>query len=78
MPKKKKLGDYPFIIALIANWKPRAKRLKVNLKDIAAEAKIPPQHLTRIITRTTTNPHPQKINDIEMALSARESEKKED
>lgn len=76
MPKKKKLlGEYPFIIALISDWKPRAKKLKIKLKKLAAEADIAPEHLSTIIKKKTKNPNVQIINDIEMALRAAENKR---
>ena len=71
----KRTGTYPFIRAITSEWKSRAKEAKILLKDLAKEAKIVPQHLTKIITGDCQNPRLKTINAIEMAL--REAEKKE-
>ncbi len=66
-------SKYQLFIRLIASWKPRAKKIDVDLKDIAAEAGIRPQHLTKIITgKFVKNPRIDTIDAIEAALCAAE------
>ena len=68
-----KTSEYQLFSRLIASWKPRAKKIKVDLKDIAAEAGIRPQHLTKIITgKFVKNPRLETIDAIESALCAAE------
>jgi len=76
MSKKlsRKTGQYPFLRELCAEWKPRAKKAGILLKDLAVESNIVPQHLTKIINNDCKNPHLKTINSIELAL--REAEKK--
>ena len=76
MSKKmsRRTGQYPFLKELCAEWKPRAKKAKILLKDLAVEAGMAPQHLTKIISNECKNPRLKTINDFEMAL--REAEKR--
>lgn len=68
-----KTSNYQLFARLIAQWKPRAKKIKVNLKDIAKEAGIKPQHLTKIITgKYVKNPRIKTIDAVEAALCAAE------
>lgn len=68
----KKTGDYPFIKCLISDWKPRAKKIKVNLKDIAKDAGVSPQHMTQLVQGNVQNPRLQTVNDVEMAFRNKE------
>jgi len=43
-------GKYPFIARLTGSWKKRAKKSKILLKDLAKNADIAPQHLTKTKT----------------------------
>lgn len=71
-----KTSEYQIFARLIASWKPRAKKIRVNLKDIAKEAGIKPQHLTKIITgKFVKNPRVKTIDAIETALCAAEEAK---
>lgn len=70
----KRTGTYPFIRAITSEWKLRAKKSKILLKDLAKNSDIVPQHLTKIITGDCPNPRLKTINAIEMAL--RDAEKK--
>jgi len=76
MSKKisRRTGQYPFLKELCAEWKPRAKKARILLKDLAVESNIVPQHLTKIISNECRNPNLKTINAVEMAL--REAEKK--
>jgi len=76
MSKKisRRTGQYPFLKELCAEWKPRAKKAKILLKNLAVEAGMAPQHLTKIISNDCKNPHLKTINAVEMAL--REAERK--
>ena len=67
-----KKNHYKFIDLLIDQWKPRAKKIDINLKDIAKDAKISAQHLTKIITKKSNNPRIATIDAVEMALYAAE------
>lgn len=68
-----KTSQYQLFKRVIASWKPRAKAIKVNLKDIAKDAGIKPQHLTKIITgKFVTNPRVKTIDAVEAALFAAE------
>jgi DNA-binding Xre family transcriptional regulator len=62
------IAYYQFLKNLAAQWKPRAKKAKINLKEIAVQAGITPQYFTKIITGKVENPRLQTINDIEIAL----------
>lgn len=70
----KKTSNYPFLREICAEWKPRAKKAKILLKDLARNAEMAPQHLTKIINNDCKNPRLKTINAIELAL--REAEKK--
>ena len=70
----RKTGQYPFLQCICAEWKQRAKKSKILLKDLAAQAGMAPQHLTKIINNDCKNPRLKTINAVEMAL--REAEKK--
>ena len=72
----KKSSKYPFLWHLIQSWKPRAKKIKLNLKDLAPLAGVATPHLTKIICGNVANPRLKTINDIEMALRAREENAK--
>lgn len=64
-----KSSEYPMFARLISHWKPRAKKIKVNLKDIAKDAGILPQQLTKIITgKHVKNPRIRTIDAVETAL----------
>lgn len=64
-----KTSEFELFTRLIASWKPRAKKIKINLKDLAKEAGIKPQHLTKIITgKFVKNPRVKTIDAIETAL----------
>ncbi len=65
-------AHYPFLKDAIAQWKPRAKKIKLKLKDLATESGITPGHLTKIITGLTENPRLETINDVEVVLKAKE------
>jgi len=69
----KKTSKYPFLAELIKTWKPRAKKIKLDLKDLAEEAVIAPQHLSKLVTGTCENPKIETINAVEMALKAAEN-----
>lgn len=72
-----KTSEYPIFTRLIESWKPRAKKIKVSLKEIAEQAGIKPQHLTKIITgKFVKNPRVKTIDAIEAALCAQEVKKK--
>ncbi len=58
----------------MADWKPRAKRIKKKMKILAAEAGISPQHLTQMVTGKVQNPWLRTVDKVEMAL--RDAEKK--
>jgi len=67
--KSVKTSEYLLFTRLISSWKPRAKKIKVNLKDIAKDAGILPQQLTKIIARRhVKNPRIKTIDAIENAL----------
>ena len=68
----KKTKHYPFLRALTAGWKPRAKKAKILLKNLAKEADLAPQHLTKIISGECESPRLKTINAVEMALRAAE------
>lgn len=70
----KRTGTYPFIRAITSEWKSRAKKSKILLKNLAKDAKIAPQHLTKIITGDCLNPRLKTLDAVEMAL--RDAEKK--
>lgn len=65
-------GQYPFLKNIIAQWKPRAKKIKIKLKDVALEAKITPQYLTKIITGLNENPRLETIDNVEKVLKTLE------
>lgn len=68
-----KTSNYQLFKRIIKSWKPRAKKIKVDLKDIAEEAGITSQYLTKIITgKYVKNPRVETIDDIEAALVAAE------
>jgi transcriptional regulator with XRE-family HTH domain len=68
-----KTSNYQLFQRLIQSWKPRAKKIKVDLKDIADEAGITSQYLTKIITgKFVKNPSIDTIEDFEAALVAAE------
>jgi len=70
-----KTSEYQLFARLIAEWKPRAKKIKVPLYKIAEDAKIKPQHLTKIITgKYVKNPRIGTIDAVEAALFAAEEE----
>jgi predicted transcriptional regulator len=72
-----KTSEYELFTRMIASWKPRAKKIKKNLKDIASEAGIRPQHLAKIISgKFVKNPRVKTINDIETALVEAEEKAK--
>jgi len=70
----KKTSKYQLISSLIESWKPRAKLIKYNLKDLAKDAGegITPQHFSRLINGKVNNPRFANVNNIEMALRAAE------
>jgi len=68
----KKTGNYSLTTSLISSWKSRAKKIKLNLKDLAKDADISPQHMTKIVRGKVPNPRFQTINDVEMRLRAAE------
>jgi len=68
----KKTGNYSLTNSLISSWKPRAKKIKLNLKDLAKNSGISPQHMTRIVRGKVPNPRLQTISDVEMMLRAAE------
>lgn len=68
----KKTSKYPFLAELIKTWKPRAKKIKLNLKDLAEISGIAPQHFSKIVTGACEDPKIETINSIEMALRAAE------
>jgi len=70
----KKTGNYSLTNSLISSWKTRAKKIKLNLKDLAKDSGISPQHMTRIVRGKVPNPRFQTISDVEMML--RTAEKK--
>ncbi|MBP7710767.1 MAG: helix-turn-helix domain-containing protein [Rickettsiales bacterium] len=70
----KKTGNYSLTNSLISSWKTRAKKIKLNLKDLAKDSGISPQHMTRIVRGKVPNPRLQTISDVEMML--RSAEKK--
>lgn len=72
---QKTSGFYPFLNNLINNWKPRAKAIKLNLKDLAVLAGISPQHLTKIVTGRIKNPRLKNIDSIESALKFQEEKR---
>jgi predicted transcriptional regulator len=59
---------------MTSEWKSRAKKSKILLKNLAKEAKLAPQHLTKIISGECKNPRLKTLNAVEMAL--RDAEKK--
>jgi len=64
-----KSSEFEIFDTIISNWKPRAKKIKLKLKDLALAAGIRPQHLTKIITRKfVKNPRIKTINAVELAL----------
>lgn len=71
----KKSSQYPFLNLIILSWKSRAKKSKINLKKIAINAGITPQHLTKIITGKIANPRMKTINDVEMVILEAESKR---
>ena len=68
----KKTGNYPLTNSLVLSWKPRAKKIKLKLKNLAVAANIAPQHMSRLVRGRVKNPHFRTINDVEMALRAAE------
>jgi predicted transcriptional regulator len=70
----KKTRKYQLISSLIESWKPRAKLIKYNLKDLAKDSGkgITPQHLSALINGKVNNPRFGNVNDIEMALRSAE------
>jgi hypothetical protein len=68
----KKTSKYPFLAEIIKTWKPRAKSIKLDLKDLAALSNISPQHFSKVITGACENPKIETINAVEMALKAAE------
>lgn len=68
----KKTSKYPFLAALIGTWKPRAKEIKLNLKDLAEISGIAPQHLSKLVTGACEDPKIETINAVEMSLKAAE------
>lgn len=68
----KKTGNYSLTNSLISSWKTRAKKIKLNLKDLAKDSGISPQHMTRIVRGKVPNPRLQTISDVEMMLRAAE------
>lgn len=70
--QSKKTSKYPFIAAIVATWKPRAKAQKIHLKDLAKEGRITPQHLTKIIAGKINNPRLKTVNNVEMFLRQKE------
>ena len=72
-----KTSKYQLFSRLIDTWKPRAKKIKVKLKDIAKDAGIRPQHLSKIITgKFVENPRIETIDAIEAALCEAEEKAK--
>ncbi len=70
-----KTSEYQLFKRLIKSWKPRAKKIDVDLKVIADEAGITSQYLTKIITgKFVKNPHINTIEAVEAALVAAEEE----
>jgi len=72
--KIKKTNHYPFFAELIKEWKPRAKKINYKLKDLAQDAGIIPQHLSKLIIGLCNNPSIETINAVEMALRKAEKE----
>jgi len=69
-----KTSKYQMFASIISSWKGRAKKIKKKLKDLAKDAGIQPQHLTKIITgKFVENPKVKTINAVEMALQAAET-----
>tara|TARA_R110000851_G_scaffold309302_3_gene468702 strand:+ start:133 stop:402 length:270 start_codon:yes stop_codon:yes gene_type:complete len=72
--KSRKSSNYPFLNAIISEWKSRCKNIKYNLKDLALDANITPPHLTKIITGKIKDPTLGTINDICISLAKKEAE----
>lgn len=67
--KSIKTSQYKLFTRAIKSWKPRAKKIKVDLKDIAKEADITPAYLTKIITgKFVKNPSVKIIDAVENAV----------
>ena len=71
----KKSSQYPFLNLIISSWKSRAKKSKINLKKVATDAGITPQHLTKIITGKIANVRMKTINDVEIVILQAESKR---
>ena len=70
-----KTSEFQIFQRLISQWKPRCKKIKYKIKDLAKDAGIVPQHLTKIITgKYVTNPRVRTIEAVENALCAKEEE----
>jgi hypothetical protein len=68
-----KSSEFEIFDLMISSWKPRAKKIKFKLKELAVQGGTTPQHLTKIITRKfVINPRIKTINAVEMALRAAE------
>ncbi len=65
---------YPFLQDIVDNWKSRAKKADLKLKDLAVDSGIIPGHLSKIITGITQNPRLDTINSVEMMLKKKEAE----
>jgi hypothetical protein len=68
----KKTGNYSLTNSLVTSWKPRAKKIKLKLKNLAVAANMTPQHMSRLVRGRVENPHFRTISDVEMALRAAE------
>lgn len=69
---QKTAAHFPFLFYLVKSWKPRAKKIKYKLKDLAVDSKMKPSQLTAVITSKTKNPRLKTIDKIECALLKKE------
>lgn len=68
-----KTSEFEIFAGIIKSWKPRAKKIKYKLKDLAKAGGIESQHLTKIITgKFVKNPRVKTINAVEIALQCAE------
>lgn len=68
-----KTSKYQLFTRLIESWKPRCKAINFKMQDLAKEAGIRPQHLSKLIAgKYVENPRIKTIDKIEEALIAEE------
>ena len=66
----KRLSKYPFLMPVIENWKPRAKKAKLTQKKLAELTGITEVTITNTINLKNQNPKLSTIQRIEDVLTS--------